>query len=79
MTCSAPGPADHPLQALQAFRGPLRCQQDLLEHRAGCTGITLPYTHPGTIPHPYTRPGTHPLYTSDTRVLTARTRSLRTL
>ena len=54
--CGRPSYPDHPLQPLQGFRGPLRCQDT--SPRAACwvvPGIAPP------VPHPYTRPGPYPV------------------
>ena len=58
-----------PTPALAGLPGPASLYMSPPRDRAGCAGITLPHTHPVPIPTPVH----HCPYTSDTRVLTART------
>ena len=63
----APSPMYHPLQALWAFRGPLRCTWGFLARAGWVPGIALPlptrYTHPVPIPTPVHPAGRSAHYT----------------
>ena len=69
-TRHAPAAPDHPLQPLQGFRGPLRCQACSLRGGWVVPGMHLCITHPVYPPwyHPWTRTGADMVPATDSTV-----------